>query len=208
MKILAALLVAAAAAAPVTASAPDPSGTAAEFDAISKAERDFAAMSLKEGLKKSFLAYAAPDGVIFRPTAVPAVATLQKDPDRDGGQTLDWWPAMGTISRSHDLALSVGPWVLDAPGAPSQARRRYGYYATVWRKQPDGSWKFVIDGAGGRIASPPTRAKGSEVLLLPVSRSGEPISAEAALRQVRDACRLAHHLPGTEGRALTRERSG
>ena len=31
--------------------------------------------------------------------------------------------------------------------------RRFG------RKQPDGSWKFVIDGAGAKIASEPARKK-------------------------------------------------
>lgn len=172
------------------AGASPPPSPAREFDVISKTERDFAAMSVSEGLAKSFLAYAAPDGVIFRPTAVPAVETFQRDlKEGDGGQVLDWWPVVGTISRSHDLALSVGPWTLDTPVAPgaSERRRLYGYYATVWRKQPDGSWKFVIDGAGGRIGGPPARAKGSPVTMMPVSHSGKDISAEQAMTEVRAA---------------------
>src|SRR5215208_1094679 len=157
----------------------------AELDRVVQIEREFAQASLKRGVKRSFLEYAAPDGVIFRPSPVPAVATIQKDPDDDQGATLDWWPVMGAIAQSADLALSVGPWVINDPTAKEpQTQRVYGYYATVWRKQADGSWKFVIDGAGARLRQPPARARASRVVKLPVS-AAPPISADAALSQVR-----------------------
>lgn len=157
------------------------------FEAVSHVEREFAALSLSAGFKKSFLAYAAPDGIIFRPTAVPAVETLQRDPDDDGQQSLDWWPVAGAIARSNDLALSIGPWVLETRTAKGEVHKDYGYYATVWRKQRDGSWKFVIDGAGGTIAGPPSRGKGSSpTLIAPASATGD-MRAEEAMSQVRSA---------------------
>jgi len=145
-----------------------------ELARVIRIEKDFAAASLSQGIKQSFLAYAAPDAVLFRPSPVAAVAALMNDPDDNDGLTLDWWPAMGAIAGSGDMALSVGPWVLDVPGATRQ--RLYGYYATIWKKQPDGSWKFVIDGAGAKIASEPAREKGGAVAKLPVSKARRPVA--------------------------------
>jgi hypothetical protein len=54
--------------------------------------------------------------VLFRPGPVAGVPALKNDPDDNDGLTLDWWPAMGAIANSGDMALSVGPWVLDVPG--------------------------------------------------------------------------------------------
>jgi len=145
-------------------------------------EQDFAAASLRQGIKQSFLAYAAPDAVLFRPEPVAAVPALMNDPDDNGGLTLDWWPAMGAIAGSGDLALSVGPWVLEAKGAN---RRLYGYYATIWKRQQDGGWKFVIDGAGARISSEPVRQKGGAIEKLPVSDDRRSAGPGAALDEVR-----------------------
>ena len=154
-----------------------------ELARVIEIEQDFAAASLRQGIKQSFLAYAAPDAVLFRPGPVAAVSTLMKDPDDNDGLTLDWWPAMGAIASSGDMALSVGPWVLEAPGAPKQ--QLYGYYATIWKKQPDGSWKFVIDGAGAKIGSEPQRQKGGAIARLPVSQARHPAGSAAALDEVR-----------------------
>ena len=155
------------------------------FETVTETERAFARASLAQGIKRSFLQYAAPDAVIFRPRPVPAVATINGDPDDDQGATLDWWPAMGTISRSHDLAISVGPWVIHDPSPGAARPYRYGYFATVWRKQPDGRWLFVIDGAGAEISVPPTRARDGPVVRLPISQERRRIGADAALAEVR-----------------------
>lgn len=163
----------------------DRSSTSIELDKVIQIERDFAAASLQRGSKRSFLEYVAADGVIFRPGPVPAYATILKDPDDDQRSTLDWWPAMGAISQSADLALSVGPWVANDPAASDfNERQVYGYYATVWRKQADGRWRFVIDGAGARLSGPPHRAKSGPVLKMPIS-TVRPIRANEAMRQIR-----------------------
>jgi ketosteroid isomerase-like protein len=174
----------------------DQSASEKELARVIAIEQDFAAASLSQGIKQSFLAYAAPDAVLFRPKPVAAVTALINDPDDNDGLTLDWWPAMGAIARSGDMALSVGPWVLEVPGATRQ--RLYGYYATIWKKQPDGSWKFVIDGAGAKIASEPAREKGGAVAILPVSQARRPVGSTAALHEVRV-------LEGSVGQAAMRD---
>ena len=154
-----------------------------ELARVIEVEQDFASASLSQGIEQSFLAYAAPDAVLFRPRPVADVPALKNDPDDNDGLTLDWWPAMGAIANSGDMALSVGPWVLEVPGTTK--RQLYGYYATIWKKQPDGSWKFVIDGAGTKIASKPVRQRGGAVTKLPVSQDRRTIGSAAALEEVR-----------------------
>lgn len=154
------------------------------FETVAQTERAFAQASLRQGVKRSFLQYSAPDAVIFRPRPVPAVETINGDPDDDRGTTLDWWPAMGTISRSRDLAISVGPWIIHDPRPDAARPYRYGYYATVWRRQPDGRWLFEIDGAGAEISAPPTRSRDAPVVRLPISREQRRIGARAALEEI------------------------
>ena len=154
-----------------------------ELARVIQTEKDFASASLRDGIKQSFLTYAAPDAVLFRPDPVAGVPALKGDPEDNEGLTLDWWPAMGVIANSGDLALSVGPWVMDLPNATK--RQLFGYYATVWKKQPDGSWKFVIDGAGSRISSAPVRKKGGAITRLAESNERRTVGSGAALEEVQ-----------------------
>ena len=125
--LIAALL---ATAAPVMAAEP----SAAQIEA---AERAFAADGLALGIRDSFLKHMADDAIVFRPGPVSAKALYEKRKSSKTPQ-LQWWPRKVVIARSGDLGLSVGPWAING--------KRGGYYATIWRKQPDGQWKWVYDG--------------------------------------------------------------
>lgn len=168
--------------------APVPAVVAPEraLEEIIEVERRFADESIERGLKKSFLDFAARDGIIFRRGPVPAVATLSADPDDDPRQAyLDWSPALAAISRSGDLGFSVGPWQWhdNAPPAGRPADH-WGYYCTVWKRQGDGSWRFVVDGAGAEIGAKPTRVKGGPVERLPVPVSVAGVTEASAMREV------------------------
>jgi ketosteroid isomerase-like protein len=103
--------------------------------AVVQAERAFAAEVGRNGFKKGFLAFAAPDAMMFQPAPVQARLELQKAPDKDPpGPPLDWWPTWAGMARSGDLGFTTG-------GASIPVR-----YFTVWQKQPDGSWKWIYDG--------------------------------------------------------------
>jgi uncharacterized protein (TIGR02246 family) len=60
------------------------------------------------------------------------------------GIALRWKVQEVKASRSHDLAWSYGPWETEQ-GLPGQQTRRSGTYVFVWRKQPDGRWKVLVD---------------------------------------------------------------
>lgn len=56
-----------------------------------------------------------------------------------------WHPANVEASRSGDLAYSLGTYEFSFNDPSGRQTTERGKYATVWRKQPNGSWKAVLD---------------------------------------------------------------
>jgi ketosteroid isomerase-like protein len=145
---------------------------------IEKAERAFAADGLALGVRDSFLKHMADDAIVFRPGPVSARALYESRPSSKALR-LEWWPQKVVIARSGDLGLSVGPAAVNG--------KRGGYYATIWRKQPDGQWKWIYDGGAEAPASkapdPVTPAIQGPTATL---GSKSPAEAMAAVRNVED----------------------
>ena len=110
---------------------------AADAGDIAAAERSFAAMAEAEGTGRAFTAWAAEDAVIFAPGPVSAKAAYA-DPRHRFARHLAWWPAYVGIARSGDLGFSTGPFNYER----GQAQ---GWYFSVWRREPDGRWRWVLD---------------------------------------------------------------
>ena len=115
-------------------------------------EHEFAAMSVKLGMREAFLAYLADDSVLFRPDAVPGKEWMEEHPPRSG--ILSWEPTLA--EAASDLGYTSGPWefrektLQDKPVA-------YGYFVTLWKKESDGKWKVVLD-TGTTNPAPATSA--------------------------------------------------
>jgi ketosteroid isomerase-like protein len=118
---------------------PKPVDLAAEYQSLINAERAFAKKSTDTNAKEAFLAFIADDGVVFDPDPVPGKEVWQKRPAPE--YTLDWWPTFSDISRSADLGWNMGLFVLGL----KDGKKIHGYFSTVWRKQADGTWRFVAD---------------------------------------------------------------
>lgn len=142
---------------------------------VIEVERAFAARAGEIGWIAAFREYTAPDGQVAQAEIVSAPETLAAAPG-DGARTLYWQPAFAGIARSGDLGFTTGAYSTD------EARTPAGQYFTVWRRQPDGGWKWIWDGGPGPVSDPP--AFTDEVATLPVAETGAG-SAEAAAAQVR-----------------------
>lgn len=127
--------------------------TASAFDQVVAAERAFAAASLKDGTHAAFLAFLAPDGIEFRPTPTLGRPTHENKPRAKS--TLTWAPAWVAVSAAGDLALSSGPFEFRPVGDDAIVGVTRGLFMSVWRRQPDGTWKVAVDSG---IASPITFA--------------------------------------------------
>jgi len=59
---------------------------------------------------------------------------------------LSWVPAYADVATSNDLAFSVGKYVFFSAIGNTSASFSYGKYLTVWKHEPDGTWRYLNDG--------------------------------------------------------------
>jgi ketosteroid isomerase-like protein len=141
---------------------------------IADAERAFAAEAGSSGWVSAFLAYSAPDAIVLQPDPVNAHASLKTLPPESNTKNLNWWPVWAGISSSGDLGFTTGPY--------TAGEKSFGHYFTVWRKQPDGSWKWIYDG-GPRNAERSPLGPDTATSYLQTATLGAG-SAEAAVTEV------------------------
>ena len=111
-----------------------------------KTDRAFSMMSESEGMHKAFLSYIADDGVLLRDGSFPitgkeAVVGLFNKTD-DSGFLLRWEPLFERLSSDGNIGYTYGTFEsVDSEGGTVSR----GTYVTIWQKESDGSWKFVLD---------------------------------------------------------------
>lgn len=118
---------------------------AAKGDLI-RTDSTFSAMSVRDGMHKAFLSFIADSGVMLRNNSYPLkgkttlAALFSKNSDTSF--VLEWVPLFEKISDSGDLGYTYGAYsrTVKATGEIEK-----GTYVTIWQKQGDGSWKFVLD---------------------------------------------------------------
>jgi ketosteroid isomerase-like protein len=57
---------------------------------------------------------------------------------------LSWYPIVADIALAGDMGYTTGPWEYKADLHDAKPVA-WGNFLTVWKRQPDRSWKFVID---------------------------------------------------------------
>ena len=126
-------------------------GDPSELVATDKA---FSTMSVEKGLSAAFIFYADDSVVKVRDGNFPImgknemVKAYRARPD--SGMTLKWHPLKAEVGRSNDLGYTFGVWELYMKGKDTTM---YGNYISIWKKQSDGSWKYVLD-AGSNTPKP------------------------------------------------------
>ncbi len=60
-------------------------------------------------------------------------------------ETLTWKPTFVDVSRSGDLAYTYGGAVFTSIDSTGNKIERIGEFHTIWKRQKDGTWKFVWD---------------------------------------------------------------
>jgi len=128
---------------------------------IIAAERAFAADAPGMGLTASFNKWAVPDAVMIAGGQVQTVRDVfPPDVPRPAGEIrLEWWPNFAGIAFGGDMGFTTGGVAVNG--------QRTGHYFTIWKRQPDGSWKWVYDGGSGASAAD-VPGPDSEPEILPV----------------------------------------
>lgn len=107
----------------------------------------FAAMAQDKGAPAAFAAYAAEDVRMFPDggdSYTGRTAMIGRFAGWPEGATLEWFPQGGMAAAGGDFGYTWGRYVFTAH-APEGDTVDHGKYVSIWRKEADGSWKFVAD---------------------------------------------------------------
>jgi ketosteroid isomerase-like protein len=116
------------------------------LESLVAAERAFARLSVEKGVREAFITFFADDGTDFRPHPVRTKEWYSQHPAPAAPPpvTLDWAPITGGLSAAGDLGFSTGPYRLTDHSSQKNPTR-HGMFFSVWKRQPDRSWKVVVD---------------------------------------------------------------
>ena len=114
---------------------------------ILEAERAFAESAQANGVPAAFLEFAGDSVAIKRggKVLVGRQAVIDAYADFSPTANLSWEPDFIDVSESGDMAYTYGKFQFtDVDNAGAEIMRE-GYFHTVWKRQNDGSWKYVYD---------------------------------------------------------------
>jgi ketosteroid isomerase-like protein len=151
----------------------------ADLASLIAAEYAFAALSARLGTRDAFLTHLAEDSILFRPRPVPGKAWMMSQPARPG--LLTWYPSYAVLAQAGDLGCTSGPWTYRS-GGPTDDPIAHGYFVSIWRVQPDGSWKVELDCG---VGSPAPHTSPDRLPIEPISES---ITVEAPLPDPDQVC--------------------
>ena len=130
-------------------------------DSLVAAELAFAKYSVDHGMRAAFIEYFADDGVNFAPDPGNTRARFRARPEAIEPFVLDWHPAIAAVARAGDLGFTTGPYTITGR-APAVREPAQGMFFSVWRRQPEGSWKVIVDGGVPTRAPVPDAAFGDD----------------------------------------------
>ncbi|MDX2128619.1 MAG: nuclear transport factor 2 family protein [Chloroherpetonaceae bacterium] len=116
---------------------------------IKKAENNFRDEMRILGAAGAFFKYAAPDAVIKRENdtlirGAESIKAYYSQPFYHNA-TADWEPEFIEVSPDGNLAYTYGryEWTVKRDSLPTLQFN--GVFHTVWRRMPNGEWKYVWD---------------------------------------------------------------
>ncbi len=118
-------------------------GTAFLFDL----ERKFAA-AVAEGGGATFASFFDKNGVTLENRQAPLIgqaAIAAHTTWSASTYQLTWTPDGGELSPAGDMGYTWGHYQGRAIGHAAGAAVEHGRYLTVWKKEPDGTWKVLMD---------------------------------------------------------------
>jgi len=126
---------------------------------VAAMEDAFCAMAKEKGLNAAFAHFAAPDVAFIdtdpRKYRGPAAVQERMGPDQPGF-SLTWSAYYTDVSDDGTLGYNYGRYESRRAGKDGKEIMRGGWFLTIWKRQPDGSWKYVMD--NGTPDRPPTPA--------------------------------------------------
>jgi ketosteroid isomerase-like protein len=120
-----------------------------EASLLMQLDRDFDKATAEKGVD-GWVMYFAPNGSMLGDTSQPTtgIAAIRAEMDpvfKDSSLSLRWHPIKAEMMIPGVLGYTVGRWERLRKNKESKLMKSTGSYTSIWKKQPDGSWKIVLD---------------------------------------------------------------
>ncbi len=116
--------------------------------ALMKVDAEFSQAAQKIGVGEAFVRYADAEATMLPPGENPVTGLAgvrAQFKDFPAGTTLAWKPYKAEAAASGDLGYTLGTYEMHGKDKDGKPVVRYGKYCSVWKKQKDGAWKWVVD---------------------------------------------------------------
>ena len=116
---------------------------------IADAEKAFDAMAREKGIAEAFAYFADSNAVIKRKndSLIKGKEGIRTFYSADFYKTaaVTWSPDFIDVGGSGDLGYTYGKYVWRSKDSLGNTQELKGIFHTVWKKQKDGSWRYVWD---------------------------------------------------------------
>ncbi len=121
-----------------------------------KTDKDFYLASTQIGTGQAFIDFADDSVILMRQQQFPILGKNELAKhylNHESEKTpLKWTPVKAKVSPDGQLGYTFGNWEYKDTSNTGQEISTFGNYVTIWKKQKDGNWKYVLDG-GNSIPS-------------------------------------------------------
>jgi ketosteroid isomerase-like protein len=143
-----AVLVLLAGAMPAAGRGDGPIDAEREKAALLRTDTEFSDAAQRVGVGEAFVRFADENATMLPAGEHPVrgIEGVRKQfADFPKGATLAWKPYTAEVALSGDLGYTLGTYESRGTDKEGKAVTRYGKYCSVWKKQKDGGWKWVVD---------------------------------------------------------------
>ncbi len=116
---------------------------------IEQAEKEFDKMAAEKGIAEAFWFFADSNAVIKRgnDSLIHGKEGIRNFYSGDYYKmaTVTWSPDFVNASTSGDMGYTYGKYTWRSTDSTGKVIETKGIFHTVWKKQPDRSWKYVWD---------------------------------------------------------------
>lgn len=118
-------------------------------DEIFQTEKAFEKMTAEKGMADAFSFFAADSGVVNRGDTIlrgkETIHSFYAGRKNRLNVSLKWTPDFIDVSKSCDLGYTYGRYNYSFTDSTGKINESTGTFHTVWKKQNDGTWRFVWD---------------------------------------------------------------
>ena len=116
---------------------------------IKQAEKDFDKMATEKGIAEAFWFYADSNATIKRQNDTlihgkDAIRNFYSAPAFSNA-SVTWAPDFTSASEGGDFGYTYGKYTWQSKDSTGKVNEHKGIFHTVWKKQTDGTWKYVWD---------------------------------------------------------------